>query len=79
MMGVGMGFGSFGLLFMFLFWGGLIALGIWLVRMLFPPTSAPVARQEPTPAEILNLRYARGEVSREEYHAMREALRDGAR
>jgi hypothetical protein len=32
MMGFGMGFGILGLLLMVLFWGGLIALVIWLVR-----------------------------------------------
>jgi putative membrane protein len=79
MMGLGMGFGSFGLLFMLLLWGGLIVLAIWLVRVLFPQTNVPVARGQPTAAEILNRRYARGEISREEYHAMREVLRDGVR
>jgi putative membrane protein len=74
-----MGFGWFGLLFMFLFWGGLIALAIWFVRALFPQTSAPASRQEPTAIEILNLRYARGEISREDYQARREVLRDGVR
>jgi putative membrane protein len=79
MMGLGMGFGWFGLLFMFLFWGVLIALAIWLVRALFPQTNVPVSQQEPTATEILNLRYARGEISREEYQARRETLRDSAR
>ena len=79
MMGLGMGFGWFGLLFMFLFWGGLIVLAIWLVRALFPQTNVPASQQEPTAIEILNLRYARGEISREEYHARREGLRGSAR
>lgn len=79
MMGFGMGFGWFGLLFMFLFWGGLIALAIWLVRALFPQTNSPASQREPTATEILNLRYARGEISREEYQARRETLRDSAR
>jgi uncharacterized membrane protein len=79
MMGLGMGFGSFGLLFMVLLWGGLIALGIFVVRALFPQGNAPVARREPSATEVLNLRYARGEISGDEYHSMREALRDEGR
>jgi putative membrane protein len=79
MMGFGMGFGWFGLLFMLLLWGGLIAMAIWFVRALFPQTNVPVSRPEPTATEILNLRYARGEISREEYHDRRDVLRDRAR
>jgi putative membrane protein len=70
MMGWGMGFG---LLFMLVFWGALIALVVGLVRALFPP-----AGQRPTPPtgrdlsarEILDRRFARGEISREEYDLM---------
>lgn len=31
--------------------------------------------KEPSPKEILDLRYARGEISREEYQKMKEELR----
>jgi putative membrane protein len=79
MMGFGMGFSPFGLLFMLLFWGVLIALAIWLVRALFPAADEPAPSKEPTADEILNQRYARGEISRDDYHAMRDALRDRAR
>jgi putative membrane protein len=79
MMGYGMGFGVFGLVLMVLFWGGLIALGIGLVVAFFRQGSGPAARSEPGAAEILDRRYARGEISREEYESMREALRERAR
>lgn len=79
MMGYGMGFGLFGVVLMVLFWGGLIALGIGLVVAVFRQGNVPRAGSEPGAAEILDRRYARGEISREEYQSMREALRAGGR
>lgn len=74
MMGLGMGLG---LLLLLLFWGGLIVGAVWLARALFNaerrgsgPTGAPRAR----PREILDERYARGEISREEYERIRAEL-----
>jgi putative membrane protein len=75
MMGFGMGFGFIGLLFMILFWGGLILGGIWLVRTLFdnsPGTSTSI--QKSSAREILDQRYARGEISREEYEQIKADL-----
>jgi len=62
---------------MVLFWAGLIALVVWLVRVLFPPAGQrwlqpPGGDQDP--ARILDRRYARGEISREEYDLMKETL-----
>jgi putative membrane protein len=79
MMGLGMGFG---LVLMVLFWGALIALAVWLVRALFPQASQPLARSTPddlSAREILDRRYARGELSREEYDLMEETITDGTR
>ncbi len=78
--GLGMGFGFIGLVLMILFWGGLIALGIWLVRGLFPSANRPPAspsEQDLDAREILDRRFARGEISRAEYELMRETIRDG--
>lgn len=77
MMGMGLGFGMFGLLFMLLFWVVLIALAIWLVSALFPgsnrrPTSGADHLQ--SPREILDTRYARGEITREQYELMKQDL-----
>ena len=77
MMGFGMGFGILGLLLMVLFWGGLIALVIWLVRSIFPvsqQTTKTSAGIEPNALEILGERYARGEITREQYEMMKQDL-----
>ena len=79
MMGLGMGVG---LLFMFLFWGALIASGVWLVRALFPSAGqppAPPTGRDLSAREILDRRFARGEISREEYDLMRETISEEIR
>ena len=73
----GFGFmGLFGLILMVLFWGGLIALAVWLVKVLFSPGRAnyPPAGGVANPREILDQRYARGEINREEYELMKRDL-----
>lgn len=78
MMGMGVGFGLVGLL-MLVFWGGLILLVVLALRGLFTsggahpaagPSVASNARQ------ILDERYARGEIDREKYEEMRSDLRE---
>jgi uncharacterized membrane protein len=73
MMGWGMGLG---LLVMIFIWGGLIALGVWLVRGLFPHVSQPpaAAGQDLSARDILDRRFARGEISPEEYDVMKRAI-----
>jgi len=79
MMGPGMmgsygmmgGFGWLGMLTMLLFWIGVIVLVVWGLSNLFP---ARQAGAEPDALEILKRRYARGEISREEFVQTREAL-----
>jgi putative membrane protein len=76
MMGWGMGLG---LLLMIAFWVGLIALGVWLVRALFPLAVQPptAAGQGLSARDILDRRFARGELGPEEYDLMRQAISDG--
>jgi putative membrane protein len=77
-----MGFGIVGLLLMVLLWGGLIVLAVWLVRSLFPQATQPPAvsvGQGVSAREILDRRYARGEISREEYDLKKEAISDEIR
>lgn len=66
-----------GLIWMLLFWGGLIGLAIWLIAVLFP-TSPPPAGHAPDnqggARDILDQRYARGELSKAEYDKMRQTL-----
>lgn len=71
------GFGMFGLLFMLLFWGGLIALTVWLISALFPRDGRRLLSsldQELSAREILDSRYARGEITREQYELIRQGL-----
>ena len=76
MTGLGMGFG--GGLLMVLFWVVLIVGAVWLARGLFPSGQQPPAsssRSEPNADEILKQRYARGEITKEQYEQMRRDLR----
>ena len=75
MAGFGMGLG--GGVLMVLFWVVLIVGGVWLVRSVFtsgqqPPVSS--TRSEPSADEILKQRYARGEITKEQYEQMRRDL-----
>ena len=78
MMGIGMGFAGIGLIWMLLFWGALFFGGFWLVRSLAGATArgrAPERLPRPISAqEILAQRYARGEISREEFEQARRDL-----
>ena len=63
---VGWGMG-FGFIFMLLLWG-LVLLGIaTLIRWLVTPSPPNRSPRDKTPLEILQERYARGEIDREEY------------
>ncbi len=57
---------------MVLFWGLLIFAAIWLVKLLFQSgTSQPNASQDHlSPSAVLDLRYSRGEITREQYEQM---------
>ena len=73
-----MGFGLIGVVLMILFWGGLILGAVWLVRAVFQPGNQSGSRtqstQEQSARDILDRRYARGEITREQYEAMRKDL-----
>ena len=66
------GFGWLGMLVMALFWIGVIVLVVWGLTHLF---STQQPRVELGAEEILKQRYARGEISREEFVQARDALR----
>ncbi len=80
-----MGFGGLGLLLMFLFFAVIIGLAVWFVSYLFPRsdqitglTMPRASRMPPSEGnsedmalEILKQRYARWEITREEYLSMR--------
>jgi len=73
-----MGFGLIGVVLMILFWGGLILGAVWLVRVVFQSDNQSGSRtqstQEQSARDILDRRYARGEITREQYEAMRKDL-----
>ncbi len=72
MTGFGMGFGWFGFLMMAIFWIAIIAAALWFIRNLFPQNNNTNSGEMPdTPLTILKKRYARGEISKEEYEKMR--------
>ncbi|MDT8304914.1 MAG: SHOCT domain-containing protein [Anaerolineae bacterium] len=87
MWGWHMGYGGWGMLLMGVLWIGLIALGVWLLARLFPGVRSGTPRRASregnapgtapgtaTAMEILRRRYARGELSKEEYETMRHDL-----
>ena len=52
---------------MLLFWGLLIGGAFWLVRLLFDNKPRQLTGDARSPHEILEQRYARGEISKAEY------------
>jgi putative membrane protein len=83
MHGFGFGWGGmiFGGLLTLLFWGVVIALIVFVVRALSRSGSGQAAPSAGSPAqtpdralEILRERYARGEISKDEFNSMRQDL-----
>lgn len=72
----GIGFNFWGVVMMFVFWGTLIALAVGLIRLLFPSAKStfPPSAQEFSAQEILDRRYAKGEITREEYQQIKSDL-----
>ncbi len=75
MMGYGlMGwYGLIGLLFNVLIIIGIVWLVVWAVRRFSAPMNHPTSGQ--TPREIVQARYARGEITREQYQQMLDDLK----
>lgn len=82
-----MGYGGYGLFLTAALWIGLIVLGVWLLAKLFPGVSnvgsrgsrddirdLPRTTRAETAMEILQKRYARGELTKEEYETIRHDL-----
>lgn len=71
---MGWGFGLFGWIFMLLFWiliiVGVVALIKWLASQ-----SQGTGERGKTPLDILEERYAKGEINKEEFEAKRKDLR----
>jgi len=68
------GFGwwmAFGGLWMVIFWGGIIALVVWGI---LKSTGRNSLTHHTNPADIARERYAKGEISREEYEQIKKDL-----
>lgn len=88
MMGFGMGMWGLGALVMIAFWviviGGAVWLAMTLVRgsqphtaMSQPPALMPAATPNQTPLDILKMRYAKGEITKEQFEQMKRDLDNG--
>lgn len=79
--GFSWGWMLFGGLMMLLFWGGLIALVVLVVRGLSGPTNTASSSSSEatsnTALDILKQRYARGEITQTEYEEMRDVIESG--
>ena len=69
---------GFGLIFIVLFWGIVILGGIWLGKLLLNKneniSTLFSGEKDDSAREILKKRYARGELTREEFDAMKMEL-----
>jgi len=61
----------FGGVWMFLFWGGLIALIVWGISRL-SGRGGPAPKQ--SPLDVAKERYAKGEISQEEFSQLKKEL-----
>jgi len=61
----------FGGVWMIIFWGGLIALIVWAITKL---TGHNVSAQKQYPLDLAKERYAKGEISREEFEQIKKIL-----
>lgn len=79
---MGLGWMGLGGLFMIAFWIFAIAGGVWLVTTLVRNTQSQSASHTAllppapaqTPLEVLKLRYAKGEINKEQYEQMKQDL-----
>jgi putative membrane protein len=74
MMGYGFGMGPAGWIFMGLFWVAAIALVVWAVVALLPGTRTGGSDRRETPQEILERRFALGELDAEQYRRAHDEL-----
>jgi putative membrane protein len=69
--GMGWGWGVFGAVWMVLFWGSIIAIVVWGINRL---TKAGDSPRSQIPLDIAKTRYARGEISQEEFGQLKRDL-----
>lgn len=67
------------LVYMLLFWGGLLTLGFFLARSLLRSTSSnspQINSPEQSALQIAQTRYAQGEITREQYLEVVQDIKD---
>ena len=65
----------FGMAWMVVFWGVIVALVVWGVKRLTERgRSRPSNSEKPNPLDIAKERYARGEISKEEFDQIKNDL-----
>ena len=69
----GWGYGFFGWLMMLLFWALIIAGAVLVIRWLVDQTRSPALGSE-TALDVLKRRYAKGEITKEQFEAMKRDL-----
>jgi putative membrane protein len=74
MMGYGWGMGPAGWIFMGLFWVAVIGLVVWAVIALLPGSRPARHGRSEAPEEILDRRFALGEIDAEQYRQARAEL-----
>jgi putative membrane protein len=70
----GDGWGLLGALMMLIFWGGLLAVVVFLVRGFGVRSSQREEKRRTDAREVLAERFARGEISEEEFEQRRRVL-----
>ena len=77
MMGYGWGMGAGGWIAMTIFWVALIVLVVWVVTRTHSDSGGRSDNSpwRETPEQILDRRFAAGEIDEATYHKMRETLR----
>ncbi len=69
------GFGMiFGMIFMLLFWAGFILLIVWAIRQFAPGRTPSTPPPQSNALKILEERFAKGEITEEEFAEMKRAL-----
>lgn len=61
----------FGAILVVLFWGGIAALAVWIIRRI---TRHGGASADKTPLDIAKERYARGEITKEQFNQIKKDL-----
>jgi putative membrane protein len=74
MMGYGWGMGPLGWVFMGLFWLVVIGVVVWALATLLPAARNGGRPRPDSPEEILDRRFASGEIDVEQYRRAREEL-----